>query len=666
MTSAAAHSEDFQEAMERVFQALKAGKTEADVGRVLEQAEAARRLNPNSAEPLFALGLAAFRLNDIGGAIRLMEEAHKLDPDGREIAEALAAFHGRAGNLSDSLYYTKLAMTLDENPRFARVLPETLRDFEANIEAARQSAYLVEAQFAFLLREYADTVSFCRRELELHPQNAEAYQLMGRAMLELRKYEDGVGALETAARLSPRDAMGFAYLAEGLLKQGRLDMALEYCREAVRLDPASAAVRGQMLSTLAYLPGEAWRGYPQEAASAIGAIAPGPRPAPPPLAVDPKTITQERRAKTRIVYLIGESTMLRDIGFLESVLAHHDHRRFFVKGYQQYSRPFSDTTRLQKHADEWRQVYNIDDETLALIVANDAIDVLIDLCGTSADARPAFLARRPAPIQVSWLGFPQGSLPGTVDWLVSNAAIREFDERDGGGIPLIGLDGGLFAYNGAPVEIMGDGKGSSPAVANGFVTFGAVFDPARVAVSAPFWSEVLRRVPGARLLLGRAPLADEATRARVRSFFPDKDVAQRIVFPETPEGKSPVADFYASVDIVLDSLPVNGMVELCEALWLGIPVVGCRGDRRAGALGVGILEAAGRREWVATTGDEFATIAQRLAADIPGLADLRKTLPGQVEASRLGDGKTFTAKWEAVLDVLVGQARGQAAARSGK
>ena len=659
-------SEDFQAAIDGAFAVLAGAKSEVEIGQALEQAEAARRLNPDSAEPLFVLGLAAFLLNDIGAAIRFMEGAHKLDPDSRETADALAAFHGRAGNIADSLYYTKLAMTLDENLRFARVLPDYLRDFVGNIDQSRQSAYLMEAQFSFLLRKYAETADFCRRELELRPQNAEAHQLMGRATMELGQYENAVAALEAAARLLPRDAVGFVHLAEGLRRQGRLDVALDCCREAVRLDPASAPARGQLLTTLAYCPADQWRTYPGEAQAAIAAIAPGPRPAPPPAAIAPKTVDENRRGKIRIAYLIDETAMLRDLDFLESVLAHHDHKRFFIYGYQQYSRPFSETTRLQKYADEWRPVYNIDDETLAFIVANDAVDVLVDLCGTSLDGRPSFLARRPAPIQVSWLGFPQGSLPGTADWLIANATTKEFDERDSGRIPLIGLDGGLFASSGAPVDIVAGGTGSSPAAANGLVTFGGVLDPARIAASAPMWAEVLRRTPGARLLLGRAPLSDEATRARVRSLFQNEGVADRVVFQETPEGKSPIAAFYAAVDILLDTLPVNGAAESCEALWLGIPVVNCRGDRRAGAIGAVILDAAGRGEWVAKNRDEFTDIAARLAEDIPALADLRTALPDQVRNSRLGDGKAFTAMWESILEILVKQARDDTAARSGK
>lgn len=641
----------FEEEIDRVFEAL----AEFDSEKAVEHAEAARRLNPDSVEPLFAFGLSAMLHNDIGAAMRFMEEAHKLDPEGREIAEVLAALHGRAGNLSESLYYTKLSIVLDENPRLAKILPEALRDFEANVGHARHSAYLVDANIEFFLRRFDQVADLCRRELELRPGGTGAYQLMGRALLELGRYEEAVQALETAARLAPGDALGFVYLAEGLRKQGRLDLALDCCREAVRLDPASAAARGQLLTTLAYCPADQWRTYPDAAKAAIDVIAPGPRPVPPPPVIDAKTVDANRRDKIRVGYLIDETTMLRDIGFVETVLAHRNRGRFYSYVYQQYSRPLGDTARLKNEADDWRLVYNIDDETLAHIIANDALDVLVDLCGAAA-GRPALLARRPAPVQVSWLGFPQGSLPGTVDWLLSDASWAEFDKRDAGGSPLLWFDNRAFAYMGASVAIEVEGDDPLPAAASGTVTFGGICDLARVAGSVPLWALVLKAVPGSSLLLGRALLPDEGTRRRIEDMFAPHGVADRIVFHETAESR-PAAAFYSAIDIMLDALPVNNAVETCEALWRGVPVVSCRGDRRAGVLGATVLTAAGRPEWIAQNADEFAEIVRALATDLDKLALLRKSLPGEFRKSRMCDAKKFVLSFEVLLADLTKRSR---------
>ncbi len=647
----------FQEEIDLALQAL----LDSDDEKVVKHAEAARRLDPESAEPIFALGIIAFGLNDIGAAMRFMEEAHRLDPEGREITEVLAALHGRAGNLSESLYYTKLAVVLDENPRFARILPDALRDFEINVGQARHSAYLVDANIEFFLRRFDKVADLCRRELELHPGGIEAHQLMGRTLLELGRYEEAVQALETAARLAPGDALGFVYLAEGLRKQGRLDIALDCCREAVRLDPASYRARGELLVTLAHRPFADWKTYPDEAKAAIDAIAPGPRPSPP--VVDALTVAADRRDRIRVGYLINETTMLRDIGFLETVLAHEDRGRFYSYVYQQYSRPLGDTARLQNQADDWRPVYNIDDETLAHIIANDAIDVLVDLCGGAA-GRPALLARRPAPVQMSWLGFPQGSLPGTVDWLLSDASWAEFDKRDAGGIPLLWLENWAFAYMGASVAIEAEDEQPLPAAASGTVTFGGICDLARVAGSVPLWAQALRATPESRLLLGHAPLPDDKTRRRIGDMFARHDVADRIIFHETAESR-PAAAFYSAIDVLLDALPVNNATESCEALWRGVPIVSCRGDRRAGVLGATILTAAGRPEWIAQNADEFAEIARALAADLDTLALLRKSLPGEFRKSRMCDARRFTLAFETLLSDLTEKSRAKAGASKG-
>jgi predicted O-linked N-acetylglucosamine transferase (SPINDLY family) len=647
----------YDDELDLAIRALATGETDIAVGR----AESARRLAPGASEPLFVLGLSALSLNDLGSAIRLMDEAHRLDPEGREIVQALAALHGRAGNLTDSLYYSKLALTLEENPRLSLVLPGDFSDFIANIEKARQSAYVLDAGYEFYIRRYDKAADLCRRELKLRPRNIDALQLLGRSLLGLGRYEEASQSLEQACRLAPADANGFIHWTEALLKQGRLDVALKSAREAVRLDPASWAARGQMLTTLAYLPSSEWRAFPVEAAAAAAMIAPTPRPIPPLPLADPKTVEATRRKKLRVAFLVNDTAMQRDIGFFESVIAYHDPRKVYIQVYQQYAHPFGDTPRLQKASEDWRLVYNIDDETLAFIVANDAVDVLIDLCGAAPDGRPAFLARRPAPVQISWLGWPQGGLPGTADVIFSDSRTIEVDQWDAGGTPLHVLPCGLLGYMGASVAIAANSdEKQGPATRNGFVTFGGVLDPARIAGSTETWAGVLKEVPNARLLLGRSPATDEDTRARLGDLFGRQGVGDRIRFQEPDQRQNPAAAFYSAIDVLLDTYPVNGATELCEAMWRGVPAISIRGDRRVGRIGSAILGLAGREEWIADDAKGMASIAKRLASDSAVLAKLRRTLPDEFKQSRLCDAKGFAEEFYAQLETLVARARAKA------
>ncbi|MBM3565924.1 MAG: tetratricopeptide repeat protein, partial [Alphaproteobacteria bacterium] len=546
---------------------------------------------------------------------------------------------------------------LDETPVLSRFMLGGFGDFFSNIESARQSAYLVDAELSFLIRRFDQAADLCRRELALHPNNIDACRLLGRSLIELGQYEEGVRALEKAARASPRDSASFVYLAEGLKAQGRLDESLACAREAVRLGPNSVPARGILLSTLAYMPPKDWQAYSDEARAAAVAFAAESASATLASVADAGTIGKDRADNIRVGFLVNETAMLYSLSFFETFLTYFNKKKFFVSVYQQYSRPFRETARLQGKASDWRQVYNIDDETLSVIIANDGIDVLIDLCGAAPDGRQPLLLRHPALTQVGWLGFPGGGLPGGVDWLLADSRVAPFDERDSGGICIHALDRPMIAYLGASVDVDPEGEDVLPASRNGFITFGGILDPARIAGSAAVWAEVLRGVPGARLLLGRAVTIDVETRKRIRGLFDRFGVGDRVVFQETPAGKPVSGIFYSSVDILLDTTPVSGTTEICEALWRGVPVVGFLGDRRVGAISASILDAAGRSEWVAADAGQFVALARSLSADIPALAALRRNLPGEIKESPLCDAQGFTTAFEGALVGLVADNR---------
>ncbi len=160
-------------------------------------------------------------------------------------------------------------------------------------------------------------------------------------------------------------------------------------------------------------------------------------------------------------------------------------------------------------------------------------------------------------------------------------------------------------------------------------------------------------------MLGRALLPDETSQRRVRDWFAPHGVSDRIFFHESTESR-PAAAFYSAIDVMLDASPVNNAVESCEALWRGIPVVSCRGDRRAGMLGATILTSAGRPEWLAKNADEFADIARTLSADLDKLAEIRKSLPSEFKKSRLCDAKRFVLTFEAILSDLTEKSRARA------
>jgi predicted O-linked N-acetylglucosamine transferase (SPINDLY family) len=367
--------------------------------------------------------------------------------------------------------------------------------------------------------------------------------------------------------------------------------------------------------------------------------------------VDLDDMAGETPERLRIGY-ISDGFHDTEIGRLFSgVFNAHDRKRFETFAYQQNVHTDPVTTRLKANANHWKEIHDVDDDTLAYIMASDGLDILVDLCSYTGEQRAGLLARKPAAVVASWLSWPFGAGLPALDCVISDAAALEADRAAAGGVACLPTAGGLLAYDAAALTIDFDAFGSSPAKENGFVTFGAVCDASRITPeTARVFSRVLRAVPGAYLMFGYVDTICPAVVQRLRELFSHFGMLSRIAFQTPVDDRPANQQFHSNVDIVLDSFPVNGVFETCESLRAGVPVVTLAGDRRAGCMGASILRAAGKAEWIAESEDAFVNTAASLAATPGELADLRKTLGRAVADSPLCDLQAFTAGLEEVYE----------------
>ncbi|MCK8784666.1 glycosyltransferase [Roseomonas sp. NAR14] len=303
--------------------------------------------------------------------------------------------------------------------------------------------------------------------------------------------------------------------------------------------------------------------------------------------------------------------------------------------------------RYRARATLWRDVADLPDEALAETIRDDGVDVLLDCGGYGEGGRLLALQHRPAPVQVKWVGVQFASTGlDCVDWMLTDA--REtppgfepfYSER------LLRLPDGYVCYTPPPYA---PEPGPLPALRNGYVTFGCFNNLAKVTpVTLAAWAEVLRQVPGARLRLRTHALADPATRAdfvsRLAALGLDPDRLDLL-------GGCPHAEMlaaYRDIDIALDPFPYTGGLTVCEALWMGVPVVALAGDGFAARHALSHLGNAGLPGWVAGSVEDYVRLARYRASDLAGLAALRAGLRDQVRQSPLCDAPRF------------GQALGQA------
>ncbi len=611
----------------------------------IDECTKANAMNPQGPEALCMLGIIAFQLGDAGRSIFLLEQAHAKAPDCRDVADALAVVTARSGRVSDSLYYAKLAVALDPYPELTPLIPEGFRNYYAALSAASPSAHYVNAEIHFEAREFELAVEACGKEVRINQRNAPCYRVFGRALSALGAHDQALAAFHAAVHIEPGDAWGYLHMGDSLIKLGRMNEGRACHRHALALAPDDMGIRSKALAALAYLSDGEWSAFAADSKALRERLAGID-------AIDRSRVAvAPRKGRIRVGYLSDGFWDSPICHFIEAVLRNHERSRFEVFGYQQNVYHDLSTTRFKSAADHWREIFDVDDDTAANIIARDGVDILVDLCQYGDGQRIEVLARRPAPIQAAWLAWPNGAGLGTIDYVIGDAATADSDRTLDADATCMELSAGLVALN---AEIGGfDPSLASepPAQVNGHVTFGGLCDAAMVTPEvALVWARLLHAVPNSRLLLGNVDAISTAVNVRIHELFSHFGVVDRIVTQPAAPDEYVNLSFYAQVDVVLDTFPVNAAMQACEALLIGIPVVSLAGTRRAAVVGASILSAAGRPQWAAASEDAFVETAAALANDPERLAELRRTLGDEVAKSALCDRAGFTRALEALYE----------------
>jgi protein O-GlcNAc transferase len=330
--------------------------------------------------------------------------------------------------------------------------------------------------------------------------------------------------------------------------------------------------------------------------------------------------------------------------FIEPVLAHHDRGRVEVFCYAEVEAPDDFTARLRGLAEHWRDTTGLTDEAVADLVRRDGIDVLVDLAGHTAGNRLLVFARRPAPVQLSYLGYPHATGLAAIPFSVGDTVTDPEEKPGSPGEDVVRLPGCFCCY--APPQGVVPAPGL-PEDRAGAVTFLALHKLEKLNDAVlDLWTRVLEAVPGSRLLLARDSLHGRtaqrlAGRFAARGVAPDRVVLERV----SAEGMSHLRA-YERGDVALDVFPWNGHTTACEALWMGLPVVALRGGSHASRMTASVLECLGLGDLVADTPEDYVEVAAGLAADRARRAELRAGLRQWMLASPLCDGAGLARRLE--------------------
>jgi predicted O-linked N-acetylglucosamine transferase (SPINDLY family) len=493
-----------------------------------------------------------------------------------------------------------------------------------------------------------EAVAAYQLALELDPGQVDAWNDLGAALQAVGRNVAAEAACRQAIALAPTQGRNHDTLGTVLLAQARLDEALTVYRHALTLTPPAQRRAMTILFCANYSPTLSaedvfaeYRRMDQEVARPLL-----------PASVSHGNTPQPGR-RLRVGYVSPDLCTHTVSLFIEPLLAAHDKSAVELFCYAEVAAPDAVTRRLQGLADHWRSTVGLDDPAVADLIRADAIDILVDLGGHTASSRILVFARKPAPVQVTYLlghGYTSGL--SAMDAFLADATLAPagcealFSEKT-----VIRLPRTPLCYQ--PPEGM-PAVGPLPARARGSqVTFGSFSRSVRFNDRViALWARLLRTVPGARLLLNTRAFAEGETRARFLARFARHGIAPERLELICTTASAATWAAYTQVDIALDPFPHNAGTTTIEALWMGIPVVTLADRPSVGRFGASILGSLGLSEWVATTPDQYVAIAAAAAADLDRLAAVRAGLRPRFQASPLRDGPGLARAIEAAYRQL--------------
>jgi predicted O-linked N-acetylglucosamine transferase (SPINDLY family) len=529
---------------------------------------------------------------------------------------------------------------------------KSLRRYSEAAASLRAAARLAPADAAVQLNlgvaclELAlseDAVACFRRAIELEPARPEAHNILGHALLVRGRCTEARASLVEALRLRPGYPAAHDNLGRVLKAQGRAAEAVEHHRIALA-GGGRPETHSNLLYTLNLLPGaDPGRVFAEHRGWALRhAVDAGSER-------DFSTHDFKPSRRLKIGYISADFVNHAVAYFFAPVLESHDRGDFETFCYSDVPVPDETTRRLQTAAGHWRDIAGWGDERVASLVREDRIDILVDLAGHTARNRLLVFARRPAPIQVTWLGYPNTTGLQTMDYRLTDAISDPPGRTEAWHTEkLVRLPEAFCCYGPASDS---PEVGPLPALGAGRVTFGCCNNLAKInSPVIELWSRILREAPASRLILESRGLADPETAGRVRREFTDRGVErERVDFDGEPLSVSRHLARYHSIDIAFDPFPYNGVTTTCEALWMGVPVVTLAGEAHVGRVGASLLAQLGASEWVASSPDDYAAIALGLARDPRRLGDLRRGLRERMRHSPLCDAPRFARGLEKAL-----------------
>jgi protein O-GlcNAc transferase len=622
--------EQFAEAEQLYLAVLQLFPAQADANRQLGLL-ALRAGNAHASLPFFATALevrpdqAASWLDYIEALLLAGEQA---------LAEQILAL-GRQHGL-DNIWADQLQRKIDGIEVVSTIAAEKPVD-----DASDEEQKLERLIALFGQGRYAEVEQEARLITRKQPRHGYGWKLLGATLLQQRRAREALPCMQKAARYFPGDPSVQHNLAVILQELGNMSAAETACRNALTMEPGYLLAHSNLLLMQNYH-ARATKAKRFADALRFGKAASIKASTP---FTHWSCSAQPRRLR---IGMVSGDLSNHPVGhFLEALLGQLDPQRVELIAYPTVVNVDTVTARLVPYFAAWRPIAGMDDYSAAKLIENDGVHMLLDLAGhTGNNGLPVF-AWRPAPVQISWLGYFATTGMQEMDYLLADTYVAPVTEAEHFVEKIWRMPDSYLCFTEPRFQV---DVTALPALGNGYVTFACLnnltkMNDAVVAV----WSRILHAVPQSRLFLKTKQLDDASVRARTVARFASHGIDAQRLRMEGTGTRQQMLESYQQADIVLDPFPYPGGTTSMEALWMGVPIVTRRGRDFLSHLGESILHNAGLPNWIASDDADYVAKACQFAGDLEALSALRQRLRQQVLASPLYDAARFARHFEEAL-----------------
>lgn len=577
------------------------------------------RLEPNNSQIHLNLGNIFNKQEKYDEAILCYQRVVQLNPNYPEVYNNLGTLLFKQNKIEQALNYYNKALSLKN-------------DF---VDVYNNLGMLFEEQ-----NRFQDALIHYQRAIELNPDLAETYTNIAHLLYHDNQYFTAINYLHHSLKLKSHSITTYNLLAEVLCIIGSVSESLEYIRKSLLLKTNQPKIHNNLIFVLnssieqnrATLFAELQRFNEQHAK---------------PLVIHIKSHNNlpNPNKKLKIGYVSSDFRRHSVAYFAESILKNHDHTQFEVFCYHNHETSDDFTRRFQSYADHWCDCNSLSDEELAEQIRQDGIDILIDLNGHTAGNRLLVFARKPAPIQATYVGFPNSTGLTTIDYHITDSyfdpiGIGEQYHSE----QLLRMSNSYHCYT--PNEDSPEFV-ELPAINNGYVTFCSFNKFEKISpVNIKLWIQLLKMIPTAKFMVKNHALENlELQEKFLQSFTQQGIEAHRLILGSEPNTLATL-HAYNQADITLDTYPYNGCTTTCQSLWMGVPVVSLVGETHVARAGLSLLTAADFPEFIAYNEQQYIDIAVNLANNVERLQHIRQTMREKLRTSPLMDHQGFTEELE--------------------